>query len=176
MAMTTENQPLLVQSSTQQWRKPVIVTLLLAGVWWVITQGSPASWLIGLPVVAAATWASRRLGRSSKLSISALGMVRFMPFFLRESLRGGADVALRTLAPRMRIQTGFIRYRTHLDNPASLTFFANCVSLLPGTLAADLQDDWLEVHVLNTRSDHQAELSRLESAVARVFVANGGSR
>jgi multicomponent Na+:H+ antiporter subunit E len=176
MAMTTENQPLLGQTITQQRRKLVILTLLLAGVWWVMTQGSAASWLIGLPAVAAATWASRRFGRSSKLSVSALGMLRFMPFFLWESLRGGVDVALRTLAPRMRIQTGFIRYRTHLDNPASLTFFANCVSLLPGTLAADLQDDWLEVHVLNTRSDHLTELSRLESAVARVFVANGGSR
>lgn len=174
--MTTESQPLLVQSGTQRWIKPVIVTLLLAGVWWLITQGSPASWLIGLPAVAAATWASRRLGRSSKLSISALGMVRFLPFFLWESLRGGTDVALRTLAPCMRIQTGFIRYRTHMNNPASLTFFANCVSLLPGTLAADLQDDWLEVHVLNTRSDHQAELKRLECAVARVFVVNGDSR
>ena len=174
--MTPESQPLLVQSSTQQWRKTVIVTLLLAGIWWVISQGSAASWLIGLPVVIAAVWASRCLGRAYKLSISALGMLRFMPFFLWESLRGGVDVALRTLAPRMRIQTGFIRYRTHLDNPASLTFFANCVSLLPGTLAADLQDDWLEVHVLNTRSDHKTELSRLESAVARVFVTNGGSR
>lgn len=151
------------------------VTAMLAVVWWVIAEGALASWLIGLPAVAAATWASRRLGRSSKLSISALGMVRFIPFFLWESLRGGTDVALRTLAPRMRIQTGFIRYRTHLNNPASLTFFANCVSLLPGTLAADLQDDWLEVHVLNTRSDHQAELAKLESAVARLFVDNGGS-
>ena len=101
--------------------------------------------------------------------MSVLGLIRFAPFFLWESLRGGTDVALRTLAPRMRIQTGFIRYRTHLGNVSSLTFFANCVSLLPGTLAADLQGDWLEVHVLNTRSEHQAELARLEHAVAWVF-------
>lgn len=154
----------------------MFVTALLAGVWWVITEGSAASWLIGLPAVAAAVWATARLSRSAEVRISALGLVRFAPFFLWESLRGGMDVALRTLAPRMRIQTGFIRYRTHLRHASSLTFFANCVSLLPGTLAADLQDDWLEVHVLNTRSDHQVELARLERAVARVFIDKEGTR
>lgn len=73
----------------------------------------------------------------------------------------------------MRIRPGFKRYRTKLKTLSARTFFANCVSLLPGTLAADLQDAWLEIHVLNTDSDPNAELTRLERFVAQIFIEEG---
>ena len=174
--MTSRRRSTAGLTGRQWWLSLFFTPLLFATVWWVITHGSTASWLVGLPALLAATWASRYLGRASDISVSPLGLVRFVVLFLWESLRGGVDVALRTLAPRMRIQTDFIRYRTGLGRLSARTFFANCVSLLPGTLAADLQDDWLEVHVLNVNSDHETELARLERAVARMFNDSGGSK
>lgn len=151
----------------------LLTVILLAGLWWVLTNGSPVSWLIGLPALAGAAWASRRLNRSSSTRISLSGLARFLPFFLWQSLRGGVDVALRTLSPLMRIRPGFSRYRTGLRTPAARTFFANCVCLLPGTLAADLRAEWLEVHVINVESDPNAELASLERVVAGVFADTG---
>ena len=150
--------------------------VLLGGLWWVITSGSVASWLIGLPALASAAWASRQLGGLSDIRISLSGLARFLPFFLWQSLRGGADVALRTLAPRLRIHPGFSRYRTGLKTPSARTFFTNCVSLLPGTLAADMQDEWVEVHVLNIKSNFNSELTRLEHVVAQLFAEGGDAR
>ncbi len=86
------------------------------------------------------------------------------------------DVALRTLAPRMRIRPGFLRYRTALNTPEARTLFVNCVSLLPGTLAADLHDDWLEIHTLNMDADFKSELAGLEIAVARLYKRTGEDR
>lgn len=147
----------------------LLSVMLLAGLWWVLTNGSIASWLIGVPALAGAGWASQRLSGPSSTRISLRGLVRFVPFFFWRSLRGGVDVVLRTLSPVMRIQPGFIRYRTGLKAPAARTFFVNCVSLLPGTLAADLQAEWLEVHVINGESAPNADLARLERVVAGLF-------
>ena len=152
----------------------LFAVVVLAGLWWILTGGSVSSWLIGFPAVAGAAWAIGRLGGLSDTNISLVGLVRFVPFFLWESLRGGADVALRTLAPRMRIRPGFSRYRTGLRTVSARNFFANCVSVLPGTLTADLHDEWLEVHVLSTELDAKRELDRLERSVARLFSDPGG--
>jgi multicomponent Na+:H+ antiporter subunit E len=134
------------------------------------------SWLFGLPALAGAVWASRRLGSVSDTRLSMRGLLRFIPYFLWESLRGGTDVALRTLAPRVRVQPGFYRYRTDLHASSGRTFFAYCVSLLPGTLTADLQDEWLEIHTLNTEPDPISELARLERLVAGLFTNKGDGR
>ena len=150
-----------------------ITTLLLAFLWSVMTDGSLASWLVGLPVLMAAVWASTRLNKPAGIKLSPVGLLKFIPFFLWESWWGGIDVALRTLAPQVRVQPEFIRYRMTLRKLPARIFFLNCLSLLPGTLAADLQDDLLEVHILNQASNPQAELQKLEHAIARLFMDRG---
>jgi len=143
--------------------------LPLAALWWIIAGGAPGSWSIGVPTVLAAAWAVARLGTGAEVRLSMVGWLRFVPFFLWESLRGGIDVARRTLGRRVRVNPGFLRYQTWLTDPAARVFLTNCVCLLPGTLAAELEGDRLTVHVLSTEMDSDAELRRLERAVARLF-------
>jgi multicomponent Na+:H+ antiporter subunit E len=142
---------------------------LLAALWWVIAGGAADSWLIGVPAVLAAAWAAERLGRGPAAGVSPAGLLRFAPFFLWESLRGGIDVARRTLGWRLRIRPSFTEYRVRLRHPTARVFFANSVSLLPGTLSADLTGDRVKVHLLADDTDAQADLARLEQAVARLF-------
>ena len=94
----------------------------IAGLRWILAGGSLASWLIGLPALAGAVWVSKRLSGTSGLPISLGGLARFVPFFIWHSLRGGVDVALRTLAARARVRPGFIRYRAELNTPTARTF------------------------------------------------------
>jgi multicomponent Na+:H+ antiporter subunit E len=150
-------------------RHDIVSLLTLASLWWLLSGGDPGSWLIGIPTVLAAGWAARRLRMGERWTISASGVLRFLPLFLWESLRGGIDVARRTLAPRLRVQPGFTLYHTGLQQPGARVFFANCVCLLPGTLAADLQDDRIRVHMLDANFDSQVELKRLERGVALVY-------
>ena len=86
-----------------------------------------------------------------------------------ESLRGGIDVARRVLSPRLDVAPGFLTYRTRLSGPQARLLFVNSVSLLPGTLAADLQDDRLTIHALDSDAEFAEDLARLETAVARVY-------
>lgn len=145
---------------------------IFALLWWLLTDGDQGSWMIGIPAVLAASWAAQTLGGGGRRDISLSGLLLFVPLFLWESLRGGLSVAGRTLAPRMRIKPGFIVYRTHLQNPGARLLFANSMCLLPGTLAADLHNDRLEVHMLDAAVDPQAELGCLERAVAKIYREN----
>lgn len=141
----------------------------LALVWWLLSGGELSSWLVGVPAVLAAAWVGRRIGAEGRDSVSPLGLLRFLPYFLRESIRGGIDVASRVLRPRMRVAPGFVSYRTRLSGPRTRLLFLYSVSLLPGTLAADIEDDLLQVHALDTNNDFSDALRCLETAVGRVF-------
>ena len=142
---------------------------ILACLWWIIAQGQTSAWLIGLPAVAAAAMASVYLGRTRSRRISLTGLSGFIALFLRESVRGGFDVARRTLAPQLRINPGFANYRLRLTDPLARVLLINCISLLPGTLAARLEGDSVELHLLDAAEDPAPDLHRLEQAIARLF-------
>lgn len=147
--------------------------MLLAGLWMVIVDADPSSWMIGIPTVGLATWVSLRLS-DRRVSIQPtrlklIGLIRFLPYFALDSLRGGIDVASRVMRPRLNIDPGFQRYVPRLSNPSAQVVFLDSISLLPGTLSADLRDGVIEVHALDVRSDLTPELLRLERLVAGVF-------
>lgn len=142
---------------------------ILALLWWVITRGETSAWLIGLPAVAAAAVASVHLAGTGLPRISPIGLAGLVVLFVRESVRGGLDVARRTLSPRLRIRPGFRTFHIRLTEPQARVLLINCISLLPGTLAARLEGDRLEVHVLDASQDPDPDLCRLERAIARLF-------
>jgi multicomponent Na+:H+ antiporter subunit E len=69
----------------------------------------------------------------------------------------------------MPLEPAFLDYNLSLPNGAPRLFMANVVSLLPGTLSAELLEGCLKVHVLDVKADVVAELQSLESRVAAVF-------
>ncbi len=141
--------------------------VLFAILWWVITETATDSWFIGVPVIVLATFASVLLLPSIPLSLS--GILRFIPFFLWRSLCGGIDVARRALHPRLPISPEIVAYRWRLPPGLPRVFMANVVSLLPGTLSAELDAEYLHVHVLDQMAGFASELNMVEKHVAQVF-------
>ena len=145
--------------------------LLLAVLWWLITLGRTDAWLVGLPAVVLAALASVALGNNRYAGFSPAALPAFVILFLRDSVRGGLDVAWRTLGPDLRVAPGFLRYRLRVDHPAARVLLINCIGLLHGTLAADLEGDHAELHLLDTGVDPAPQLRQLEQAIARLFGA-----
>lgn len=144
-------------------------TAVLAGIWWIISAASSASWAVGLPVVIIAALLSTRLQAEDELRVRMIPLLKFIPFFLFESARGGIDVARRAYSPRLPLAPGFVRYPTRLPAGPSRTFFACCVSLLPGTLSARIDEHALQLHVLDNTSPLIEQLNILEAKVAGIF-------
>ncbi|HUG99349.1 MAG TPA: Na+/H+ antiporter subunit E [Gammaproteobacteria bacterium] len=140
---------------------------LFAALWWILSGGSPSGWLIGAPVCLIAAWLSRELWVDPPLSL--LGVIRFVPYFVRQSFAGATDVALRALRPSMPLHPGLVSLRLRLPEGASRVALANVVSMLPGTLSANLDGDRLLIHALDTRTNLHAMVVDLEPRIAAVF-------
>jgi multicomponent Na+:H+ antiporter subunit E len=151
-------------------RRSVPYALACAVLWWVLTTGETASWILGAPVVVLSALAAAVLAPPARVRISLSGIAAFLPFFLWRSLAGGLDVARRALGWRLAIQPDLVTYRLRLlpdEGPARVVFL-NILSLLPGTLAADIAGDAVQLHVLTAPAPID-DLERLEAHVARIF-------
>lgn len=144
----------------------------LAVLWTLFTGARVDSWIIGGPVVAAAAATAVLLTPHPRWRGSVRGLLRFGPHFVVASILGGVDVAWRSLHPRLPIHPQLIEYQFRLPPGAARVFFISIVSLLPGTVSADVRGDRLQVHVLDCRGPIQQRLAALERVVASLFATN----
>jgi len=141
----------------------------LALLWAGLTGGAADGWVFGVPAVlfgAAIAW---RLAPEAGWRLSAPGALRFAGWFAVEAVRGAADVARRAFDPRLPVAPGWRRHPLTLPPGAPRLVMANAITLLPGTLTAELHDDHLIVHMLDTRADLAADLAALEARVRALF-------
>lgn len=154
------------------YRSLAIRLLLFGGLWLLLTEGAADAWVVGLPAILAALIVSRRLVPPIRVRLVAL--LRFLPMFAWRSLAGAWDVALRAMRPGRPLDPSLCTYRTSLPDGLPRVFFANTVSLLPGTLSADLEGDNLCIHALDDGEAAVESLASLESAVASLFGPGNG--
>ena len=96
--------------------------------------------------------------------------LRFVPYFLLISFRGGIDVAKRAFLPSMPIDPAFVHYRLRVsEDGAAAVFFLSTISLVPGTLFVDIDKSQALVHLIDQGSSALGELERLERRVAPIF-------
>lgn len=146
------------------WLSRVVLFGLL---WWLLTDGEPGSWPVGLPVVLLAAFVSVLMLPALSWSLSAL--FRFVIFFLWHSLRGGVDVARCAFHPDMPISPIMHDFRFRLPAGPPRILMANIVNLLPGTLSVEVDDDCLTVHVLEESGAFTKELLLLEQQLADIL-------
>lgn len=150
-------------------RSCLFQALLLSGIWWILVDGDKGSWLIGAPAVALAVAVGVLAGHRAPTHWQLSGWLRFLPFFVGKSLLGAFDVARRVYHHRIDLAPAFYDYPIRLTTEPAQVFFANAVSLLPGTLSAELRDDQLVVHALDSTQPVKRDLAILEERVAQLF-------
>ena len=156
-----------------RWLLPFVV---LAAVWAIIARADPASWVVALPSVGLALLVFERLRDRRRSKLRPWMLPSFAAWFLWHSLRGGTDVAWRALQPRMPLRPGFLRYRLALPEGPARIFLVNCLSLLPGTLSADIEGDELVLHALDVGAGVMAETRAAEQRVQSLYGAVEGGR
>jgi len=146
--------------------------LLLFVLWLILTAGDIGSWMIGLPFIVLAILLQPISGGSSNkfgLSLNVSGLVQFAYVFIIESLRGGVDVSRRVLTAEPRVAPVFYDYQMQLQMPYAQQLFISSISLLPGTLCADIDKDRLRIHTLDRHMETAEGVKRLESMVGKIF-------
>ena len=146
--------------------------LLLLALWLILTAGDLSSWMIGLPFIALAIMLQPESASSSDTysrSFSVSGLLQFSYVFIIESVRGGIDVSRRVLKPEVNTAPVFYDYHMQLQRPYAQQLFISSISLLPGTLCADLDKKRLRIHTLDQHMETAEGIKRLESLVGKIF-------
>lgn len=83
--------------------------------------------------------------------------------FTYECIKANIEVACMVLNPRLPINPGIVKVRTILKSDTGLTFLANFITLTPGTLAVDVnqQEGVLYIHWINVRAQGEQDASRI---------------
>ncbi|MBU0483446.1 MAG: Na+/H+ antiporter subunit E [Proteobacteria bacterium] len=143
--------------------------VIFSTVWFLLTGSEMKSWLVGIPAVFFAVGLSLYLSPPGCGKLSFVGGCFFIPFFLRQSFLSGIDVMRRTLSPQRLINPGLVSYTTTLPPGAPLIFFVNTISLLPGTLSADLQGNTVTIHTIDQDLPIWTNIQNLEGRIAVLF-------
>ena len=103
--------------------------------------------LLGLPL-------AYLLRRFYEPDIELGGIVRAVPpafvyvaLFLRELATANIDVAYRVLAPSMPIRPAVVELPLRVESDLAITTIANSITLTPGTLTMDYDDDTNTIYI-----------------------------
>jgi multicomponent Na+:H+ antiporter subunit E len=145
------------------------VSLLL----WVLLVGSlDAQELLAGAVVAllVTVVAAPRLGIFTGMRFSPaapIHLVRYLVRFFVALVIANFDVARRVLSPSLPIRPAVVEVRTELRSALGRMLLANSITLTPGTLTIDVEDDRLLVHWIDCPPG--TDLAHATAAIAAGF-------
>ncbi|WP_434287703.1 Na+/H+ antiporter subunit E [Celeribacter sp. SCSIO 80788] len=127
----------------------LFATLLL---FWLMLNGSlsPATLVTGVIVAGViAIFFARDLSFLSGFNLTPAGIgaaVLFIGTFLKELVKANLTLARLVLTPSLPIAPAIVKVRTRLTDPVGRLLLANAITLTPGTLTCEIEDDHLYVH------------------------------
>jgi multicomponent Na+:H+ antiporter subunit E len=128
------------------------LTLMLI---WVIANGTLAldTLIAGLVISAAIALAFASFARVySVIRWSPRVIIYYLMYlgvFLIELTKANINVMRLVFSPRIEIEPGIVEIKTGLKSPIGRLALANSITLTPGTLVVDIQDDSLFIHWIN---------------------------
>ncbi|WP_203336228.1 Na+/H+ antiporter subunit E [Nocardioides limicola] len=149
--------------------------LALGVCWWAVSEGETYGWPYGVVVVVLATALSLRLSppssggvRPRRLAARTGALLGLIGWFLARSFAGGVVVAGQALSPRLPLDPGLVRHQLAIPPGTARSVVVGMISLMPGTLSAELDGDVLQVHALDVSADVRSQVAELEDRVGRV--------
>ena len=146
--------------------------LLLA---WIALTGSlnPQELAVGAVVAAFVAVISYELlfqgGMREKFEPKRWGYAfAYLPAYIWAEVKAHASVIYRILHPRMPIKPGIVRVPTELKSDFGITGLANAITMTPGTLSVDINEEEssLYVHWINVK---EVEPEQTSKEIARPF-------
>ena len=98
----------------------------------------------------------------------------YIPIFFYYMIVANFDVAYRVLNPGMPINPGIVKVKTNLKTDMGKTLLANSITLTPGTLTVDIDNEYLYIHWINVLSEDVEKASKeivhkFEKYIERIY-------
>lgn len=105
-----------------------------------------------------------------------LWFLYYLPIFFWECIKANIDVAYRVIHPKRPINPGIVKVKTTLKSDTALTFLANSITLTPGTLSVDIDQEkgYLYVHWIDVKQEDVEKataliVQRFERILRKIF-------
>ncbi|BDU50735.1 Na+/H+ antiporter subunit E [Haliovirga abyssi] len=142
--------------------KKFISTFVLLWLIWIVATGISIQEIVvgGIAslIVAAVIYkqVSYSFGVDSIVKIFKFVFV-YIPVFIYQMILSNLDVAYRVLSPSLPINPGFVKIKTSLKGEVGKLALANSITLTPGTLTLDVDDENIYIHWIDVKGSGSKE-------------------
>ena len=105
-----------------------------------------------------------------------LWFLYYIPLFIWECIKANIDVAYLVAHPDLPINPGIVKVKTTLKSDTGLTFLANSITLTPGTMSVDIDEEngflyihWINVKDKDTQKATEIIVKVFEDILRRIF-------
>ena len=84
----------------------------------------------------------------------------YLPVFIYKLVLANLDMAYRVLSPKMPINPKIVKVPTNLKSDFSKLILANSITLTPGTLSLDVEEDGVLVHWVNVKGETEQDYKK----------------
>ncbi|QNO13627.1 Na+/H+ antiporter subunit E [Alkalicella caledoniensis] len=166
------------RGDTLKGKTPLVLFLFLFGFWIIASETIDVQHVVAGVIVAYLIELFNRdflndfhfFGRQSFVEkITVLTSVLFI--LIKDMIIANIQVAMIVLSPKMPISPGIVTFKTNLKSPLARTLLANSITLTPGTLTIDVDEDIFVVHYLTEENSQDVQNW---NAKEKIRVLDGG--
>jgi len=163
-------------------RTTIVQALVLFGFWLALSGRTDALFIVtGAVTAVAVTAVTSRITRAClrpdadhvrirRLPLATGRAVAFVCWMAGRILVASVQLARIVLSRDMPLDPCSVRFRTELRSPLARTVLTNSISLVPGTLTVDIEDQEILVHALSPDQISDLVTGRLQNKVAHIFL------
>ena len=96
------------------------------------------------------------------------GMLRYVFALVKEILLANLNVCKMILSEEEEIDPALVQFQTDMQTPAGRAFYANAITLTPGTITVSLEDDTYVVHCLDESMAQGLSDAKLEQMLHEI--------
>ena len=143
---------------TSKTKHFIVLTVILYIFWLLLSGKTEIKYLtIGLGTVLVAVWVTMPLLRISSedgrrsfyaFDFPYLKYALYWIFLLKEIIKASIDVAKVVLHPKMPVNPHVVQFKRPMVNPLAHATLANSITLTPGTITMDIDENVYTIHAL----------------------------
>lgn len=156
--------------------KHAVALALVLFALWLALSGMPKAHLLALGAASSALvmWIAARMQvldmEGQPLHLDPWRSVGYALWLIAQVGKANVDVARRILSPGPRIGPRCIRVPSTQHSAMTRAIYANSITLTPGTVSIDVDEEGIEVHALSPASAGEVEGGEMGERVTRLEV------
>ena len=152
-----------------------VATFASVFLFWLLLSGYFTTLLISLGVLSSLLvvwllWRMDHVDKEVRTIAHIPAVVLYALWLLWQVIKSNIDVARRIWDPKLPIQPTWRRLDIRISSVLEITFYANSITLTPGTLTVDVKEGHFVVHALSEEAMLELLEGEMERRIRRIGI------